>query len=365
MSDGTSSRQWVGVDLHLHRSVICRIDGQGRQVDCVRIDNDPTVLVAEVVEAGRGAPVAIQATYGWYWAVDALLAAKCEVHLAHPYGMKAMRKRKRVKTDGRDAYELANLLRLGSLPEAYIAPAALRELRELRELVRHRRQLVKTATSVRNGIRGLLAKHGRRLGVSDLDAATGRGLLDLVELPAASALRLASQRRLLMLLTSEIDALDVEIDRRLKSHAGYRKLQHVKGIGPVLAAVFVVEIGDMSRFGTPAQLACWAGLTPTTRRKRPQRAPRAHQQGRQHAGAVGGDRGDSAAVRTAGAGGQEQRARPAREDRPQHRQGRRGAPHARRRVLRPARRARPAAHRTGSVLELRGMSPATSVTRTG
>ena len=259
MSDGTSCRQWVGVDLHLHRSVICRIDGQGRQLDCVRIDNDPTALVAEVVKGGRGAPVAIEATYGWYWAVDALLAAKCEVHLAHPYGMKAMRKRKRVKNDARDAYELANLLRLGSLPEAYIAPP---ELRELRELVRHRRQLVKACTSVKNGIRGLLAKHGQRLTVSHLEAASGQGLLDLVELPDASSLRLASQRRLLMLLSNEIDAVDVEIDRRLKNHPGYRNLLKVKGIGPVLAAVFVVEIGDVHRFGTPAQLACWAGLTP-------------------------------------------------------------------------------------------------------
>ncbi len=203
--------------------------------------------------------MAIEATYGWYWAVDALLAARFEVHLAHPYGMKAMRKRKRVKTDARDAYELANLLRLGSLPEAYIAPP---ELRELRELVRHRRQLIKACTSVKNGIRALLAKHGLRLTVSHLEAGSGQGLLDLVELPEASALRLASQRRLLMLLTDEVDAVDVQIDRRLKNHPGYRNLLTVKGIGPVLAAVFVVEIGDISRFAGPAQLACWAGLTP-------------------------------------------------------------------------------------------------------
>ncbi len=114
-----------------------------------------------------------------------------------------------------------------------------------------------------NGIRALLAKHGQRLTVSHhLEAAAGQDLLDLVELPDASSVRLASQRRLLMLLTNEIDAVDVEIDRRLKHHPGYRNLQHVKGIGPVLAAVFVVEIGDVSRFRTPAQLACWAGLTP-------------------------------------------------------------------------------------------------------
>jgi transposase len=175
VSNGISPKQWVGVDLHLHRSVICRIDEQGRQLECVRIDNDSKALVAEVGKAGRRAPVAIEATYGWYWAVDALMAARFEVHLAHPYGMKAMRKRRRVKNDARDAYELANLRRLGSLPDAYIAPP---QLRELRELVRHRRQLVKACTSVKNGILALLAKHGLRLSVSHLEAASGQVLLD-------------------------------------------------------------------------------------------------------------------------------------------------------------------------------------------
>ena len=68
---------------------------------------------------------------GGYWAVDVLLGAGFDVHLAHPLGMKALRKRKRVTTEAADAHELANLLRLGSLPEAYISPSDLRELREL------------------------------------------------------------------------------------------------------------------------------------------------------------------------------------------------------------------------------------------
>jgi transposase len=216
-------------------------------------------LVKVVRAAGRGAPVAVEATYGWYWAVEALQAAKFEVHLAHPYGMKAMRKRKRVKTDAKDAYELANLLRLVSLPEGYIAS---KELRELRELVRHRRQLVKSATSVKAQIRALLAKYGVRLPVSCLESQSGTQLLDLVELPECATGRLESRRRLMMMLENEIDALDVELDRRLKNHDGYRNLLKVKGIGPVLAAVFVVEIGDIHRFSTPDQLACWAGITP-------------------------------------------------------------------------------------------------------
>jgi hypothetical protein len=41
---------------------------------------------------------------------------------------------------------------------------------------------------------------------------------------------LASQRRLLMLLSNEIDSVYVELDRRLKNHPGYRNLQRVKGL---------------------------------------------------------------------------------------------------------------------------------------
>ena len=37
------------------------------------------------------------------------------------------------------------------------------------------------------------------------------------------------------------------------------------GIGPVLAAVVIAEIGDVSRFPGPGQLCSWAGLTPRHR----------------------------------------------------------------------------------------------------
>jgi transposase len=247
------------VDLHARRSVICRIDDRGKELSCKQIDNDPKVLVREVRRAGRGAPVAIEATYGWYWAVDALQAAAFDVHLAHPYGMTAMRKRKRVKTDAKDSYELANLLRLGSLPEAYIAP---RGLREIRELVRHRQRLTQANTAVKAGIRGVLAKHNIHLQVADLESGLGTRLLDEVSLMPAYAHHLDSQRRQMMLLEAEIGATEVELDRRLKHQPEYRHLQKIKGIGPVLAAVLFAEIGDITRFAGPDQLACWAGLTP-------------------------------------------------------------------------------------------------------
>ena len=48
----------------------------------------------------------------------------------------------------------------------------------------------------------------------------------------------------------------------LRGHVGYQAIQQIPGVGPLFASVFVAEIGDVTRFKSPAQLASWAGLTP-------------------------------------------------------------------------------------------------------
>ena len=73
-----------------------------------------------MARAGVHPEVVLEATYGWYWAADALAAIGAVVHLAHPLGVKAFSYR-RVKNDVRDATDLADLLRMGRLPEAWIA----------------------------------------------------------------------------------------------------------------------------------------------------------------------------------------------------------------------------------------------------
>ena len=51
----------------------------------------------------------------------------------------------------------------------------------------------------------------------------------------------------------------------LAGDRGYQVIQQLPGIGPVLAAVIVAEIGDVTRFRNAAQLCSWAGLTPRHR----------------------------------------------------------------------------------------------------
>jgi transposase len=170
MTEGYDGRQVVGMDLHRRRSVLVRMTEDGRKLETVRITNSAAALRAVIARAGKNARVVIEATYGWYWAVDVLEAAGAEVHLAHPLGVKAYSYR-RVKNDERDASDLADLLRMGRLPDAWIAPA---EIRELREISRYRHQLVKARTSLKDQVHGVLAKLGTRSRTRTSSGCTGR-----------------------------------------------------------------------------------------------------------------------------------------------------------------------------------------------
>ncbi|WP_461091548.1 IS110 family transposase, partial [Streptomyces incanus] len=161
--------QIVGMDLHRSRSVLLRMTPEGTRLGRVRIDNSPAGLKAEIAKAGPHPQVVLEATYGWYWAADALIETGAEVHLAHPLGVKLFSHR-RVKTDERDAADLADLLRMGRLPKAWIAPP---QVRRLRELVRYRHKLVGMRTSAKDQIHAVLGKAGLHVPVSDLFGRAG------------------------------------------------------------------------------------------------------------------------------------------------------------------------------------------------
>jgi len=108
----------------------------------------------------------------------------------------------------------------------------------------------------------VLAKCGVQVVMSDLFGLEGNQLLDRLALPASYAARIASLRRVLEDLEFEIDLFHNLVQGRLRASPDFVALQQIPGIGPVLGAVFIAEVGDVSRFATASQLACWAGLTP-------------------------------------------------------------------------------------------------------
>ena len=99
--------------------------------------------------------------------------------------------------------------------------------------------------------------------MSDLFGLAGTELLDrLAAADVRSRSRIESLRRIIDALDFEIDAVHQAGRRPAGTDPGYLAMQAIPGVGPVLAAVFVAEIGDITRFHRPDELACWAGLTP-------------------------------------------------------------------------------------------------------
>jgi transposase len=246
------------MDLHRRRSVLVRMTETGQHLETVRISNDPEYLREVMARAGEAPDVVLEATYGWYWAADALAELGAQVHLAHPLGVKMFALR-RVKNDQRDAADLADLLRMGRLPEAWIAPPATRELRGW---VRHRAKLVGLRSNLKCQVHAVLAAAGVAVSMRDLFGLSGRQLLAATRLSVESRSRVDSLIRLITALDFEIDLYAQLVAGRLRADPGYRAIQTIPGVGAVLGAVFVAEIGDITRFRRPAQLASWAGLTP-------------------------------------------------------------------------------------------------------
>src|SRR5438128_4130851 len=196
---GPVERQYVAMELHSSRSMIVRENEAADQRQVTRIDNDPMALAAALAEAGPDPEVAIEATYGWYWAVDVLQAAGATVHLVNPSGL--VWEERRVKNDYRDCCELIDRMRLHKLPEAWIAPV---ETRELRELVRYRAKLANLRTGLKAQVKAVLAKHCLHPPVDDLWGVAGPKWLDGLELADGYHIRVESLRDLVALFDREV-----------------------------------------------------------------------------------------------------------------------------------------------------------------
>jgi transposase len=178
----------------------------------------------------------------------------------HPLRCKAIASA-RLKNDKAGAAILAQLLRADLLPQAWIAPPAVRQLRAL---PRHRASLVRLGTQLRNRIHAVAADHGYDRAGSYW-TGPGRGWLAELDLPAVSRQIVTDCLASIDALTPVIERLDGELHQHAKAGPRVKVVRTLPGVGEFTALVMLAETGDISRFGSARKLASWAGLTPTVR----------------------------------------------------------------------------------------------------
>ncbi len=251
---------YVGIDVHRKRSQLAVIGTKGEVLVNRNVPNGVEPILKVIGGLPPGTPAAFEAAFGTGWLVELLEGYGFEPHLVHPLQCKAIASA-RLKNDKVDAEILAQLLRADLLPEAWIAPPAVRQLRAL---LRHRVQLVRLRTLLRNRIHAVLADHGHDRPAGYW-SGPGREWLASLSLPAVSREVVEDGLALIDATEVRIDRLDWEIVQRARSDPRVKVLTQLPGVGPFTALVILAEIGDITRFPTARKLASWAGLTPTVR----------------------------------------------------------------------------------------------------
>ena len=171
---------YVGIDVHRKRSQVAVVNEGGEVLANRNVPNGVEPILSVIGTLPAGTPASYEAAFGWGWLLELLEDYGFEPHMVHPLQCKAIASA-RLKNDKAGAATLA-LLRADLLPEAQLAPP---EVRQLRAMLRHRAQLVRLRTLLRNRIHAILADHGHGRPAGCW-SGPGRQWLASLELPAVS-----------------------------------------------------------------------------------------------------------------------------------------------------------------------------------
>jgi transposase len=163
-------------------------------------------------------------------------------------------------------------------------------VRELRELVRYRAKLVQLRTGLKAQVHAVMAKEGVLPGYTEMFGIAGNAQLDAMNLAPSYTTRVESLRDAIIHYDREVLALERRIHQQLRHDRGYQAIQAIPGVGRTIAAIFVAEIGDVSRFANAEALTSWAGPRAPASGVGHQGGARPDHQSRLEARAVGSDR---------------------------------------------------------------------------
>jgi transposase len=166
----------------------------------------------------------------------------------------------KVKTDRRDAYKLAKLLRMGEIPEAYIYP---KEKRPLRDLLRRRAGLVQQRAACYSSLRVQFIKYNlNTMGLTGLKQLLPA---DIHIMPIPQELKdycvMILQR--VDLLSNQIAALNTYLKNITLEDQKFKILLTLPGVLYVLGLTIYYEIGDIDRFNSVRQFASYCRLVPS------------------------------------------------------------------------------------------------------
>jgi len=251
---------YVGLDYHKDFIQVCVLEESGEMLCNRRCANDWRSVVEVAERYGNVVRAGIESCVGAADIAEELVnQGRWSVDLAHPGYVRRMRQNPD-KSDFTDARMLADLERVGYLPQVWLAP---KEIQELRRLVRYRQQLVNEKRNIKLRVGAMLREH--RIPKGPARRWTKVWMLWLQAVPGMSEpSQWIIHRHLERLrgLCTEIEGVEKRLLEWSEGDRSVEKLLELPGVGLVTAWVLRAEIGRFDRFRSGKQLSRFCGLSP-------------------------------------------------------------------------------------------------------
>lgn len=254
---------YAGIDISKPRLDVAVLDATGDVVEQTSVPNTPTGYdqLTEVVPPD--APVGMEVGTLAYPVHDHLVMQGYTVRMGDPKRMKTIWDCDH-KFDEKDAYEIADLVRIDKFPDVYV-PAP--DILEARELVRARKDVVEQAATAKQRLGSYLRREGIRPPYTGKTLYSQKGLAWLrdQEMDAGRAALMEAYIAQIEALEPRVAALDRMVARLLDGDEVVDRLVSIPGVGLKNAASIRFEVGTMDRFPTVDRFRAYAGCAPGNR----------------------------------------------------------------------------------------------------
>lgn len=194
------------------------------------------------------------------------LSVGWQVKVVNPGDVPRSDKQQYQKTDKLDCRNLCKQLQQDQLQGIYIPPE---KMEQLRSLLRQRNQVVKQMRKAKSHIKSMLLFHGIIVPVEYDNANWSKDfikwLTNIKWEHTTGAACLQSKLRILALLNSEYQQTSNELRAYCRKHytKDYYLLKSIPGVGGILAAAILSELGDIRRFTNEKAFSNYIGLVPS------------------------------------------------------------------------------------------------------
>jgi transposase len=239
---------------------LCILDADGQVVYDRNLRATSQAFLQAVAPFRDGLIVAVECLFCWYWLADLCAKEQIAFVLGHALYMKAIHGGK-AKNDQIDAGKIARLLRGGTLPQAYVYPAGMRETRDL---LRRRQYLVHKRAEAIAHVQNTNSQYNHPPFGKKLGYAANREELDIADRFTDPSVHQTVEIDLALI--DHCDKLLGEVELYLTRTAkvddpqGYFRLQTIAGVGKILALVLLYEIHDIRRFTDVGHFLSYARL---------------------------------------------------------------------------------------------------------